>query len=159
MTDIIARLRACGADVTSRVPEVNKGGCGVYAAKVAMALEDAGLTVWAVVSSALRDDDLNVVRNESRPYTLNQWNGAGVYMSHVLVQFEHRGRVWTHDARNTTCRKTKQEPSFGGRLVPGYLTVPELVTIAMARKGWNPAFDRRSGIPVVRTAVRRHLSA
>jgi hypothetical protein len=134
---------------------INHGGCAIYAANVAMALNDVGVTVWAVVSSALRDDDLNVVRNQSRPRTLHAWNNAGVYINHVLVQFEYRSRIWTHDARNTTCRKIKREPTYGGRLVPGYLTLPELVTIAMARKGWNPAFDRRSGIPAIRAAVRR----
>jgi hypothetical protein len=140
-----------------RIPEINRGGCAVHAANIAIALEDAGMTVWGVVSSALRDDDLNVVRNETRPHTLYQWNNAGVYMNHVLVQFEHKGKVWTHDVKNTTDKRLRKEPTFGGSLCPGYLTVPELVKIAMARKGWNPAFNRRSGTPAIRAAVWRHI--
>lgn len=64
---LIERLRACNTEVIAKAPNVNHGGCGVYAANVAMALEEHGLTVWAVLTSRLRDDDLNVVRNESKP--------------------------------------------------------------------------------------------
>ena len=73
------------------------------------------------------------------------------------MEFEYNGRVWRHDARNTVRAKSRREPTFGKLLCPGYLTVPELVSIAAARKGWNPAFRRRTGAPVIRAAVRRHL--
>jgi hypothetical protein len=157
LTDIIARLIACSADVQESIPDVNRGGCAVYAAQIAMALDETGATVWGVLSSALRDEDLNVVREECRPHTLHDWNAAGVYMNHVLVQFELRGTVWTHDAVNTTDAALRREPTFGGPLCPGYLTVPELVKIATSRRGWNPAFDRRTGLPIIRSAIRRHL--
>ena len=131
----------------------------MYAAHVAMALEARGLTCWAVITSLLRDDDLNAVRNQSKPRTLREWNDAGVLIGHVMVQFEYNGRIWRHDARNTVLAKSRREPTFGKLLCPGYLTVPELVTIAAARTGWNPAFSRRSGVPAIRAAVRRHLGA
>ncbi len=124
-----------------------------------MALEERGLTVWAVITSQLRDDDLNIVRNQSNPRTLREWNDAGVLIGHVLVEFEYNGRVWRHDARNTVLAKSRREPTFGKLLCPGYLTIPELITIAAARTGWNPAFRRRTGVPVIRAAVRRHLRA
>ena len=155
--DLIERLRACGSEVLANAPLVNHGGCGSYAAGVAMALEERGLTVWAVITSLLRDDDLEVVRNQSSPRTLRAWNDAGVLIGHVLVEFEYNGRVWRHDARNTVRAKSRREPTFGKLLCPGYLTLPELVSIAAARKGWNPAFRRRSGVPVIRAVVRRHL--
>ena len=139
-------------------PLVNHGGCAVYASHVAQALEARGLTVWAVLTSQLRDDDLNIVRNQSKPRTLRQWNDAGVLIGHVMLQFEHEGRIWSHDARNTCIGRIKYEPTYGGRLVPGYLTVPELVSIASQPWGSNPAFDRRSGVPVNRAAVRRMIS-
>ena len=122
-----------------------------------MALEERGLTVWAVITSQLRDDDLNIVRNQSNPRTLREWNDAGVLIGHVLVEFEYNGRVWRHDARNTVRAKSRREPTFGKLLCPGYLTVPELITIADAKAGWNPAFCRRAGVPMIRSAVRRHL--
>jgi hypothetical protein len=78
-------------------------------------------------------------------------------MNHVLVGFAYEGKVWTHDVKNTTDKRLRREPTFGGSLCPGYLTVPELVKIARARKDWNPAFYRRSGIPAIRASVRRHL--
>ena len=124
-----------------------------------MALEERGLTVWAVITSQLRDDDLNIVRNESKPRTLRDWNNSGVLIGHIMVQFEHEGRIWSHDARNTCTARIKYEPTYGGRLVPGYLTVPELVSVASQPWGWNPAFSRRSGVPAIRAAVRRHLGA
>lgn len=155
--DLIGQLRTCGAEVIANAPLVNHGGCAVYASHVAQALEARGLTVWAVLTSCLRDDDLNVVRNESKPHSLREWNDCGVVISHVLIQFEHKGKVWMHDARNTVPAKRRREPTFGKLLCPGYMTVPELVAIATARTGWNPAFGRRAGVPGIRAAVRRHL--
>jgi hypothetical protein len=157
--DLIERLRSCGTEVLACAPNVNHGGCGYYAAHVAMALEERGITVWGVITSCLRDDDLNIVRNQSKPHTLRQWNDAGVVIGHILVEFEHNGRIWRHDARNTVCAKSRREPTFGKLLCPGYMTTPELVSIATARTGWNKAFNRRAGMPVIRTAVRRHLRA
>lgn len=155
--DLIERLRACGSEVIANAPLVNHGGCAVYASHVAQALEARGLTVWAVITSMLRDDDLNIVRNQSKPRTLREWNDAGILIGHIMLQFEHEGRIWSHDARNTCTGRIKYEPTYGGRLVPGFLTVPELVNIAAARKGWNPAFRRRTGVPAIRAAARRHL--
>ena len=57
--DLIEKLRACGTEAVAKLPHLNHGGCGVYAANVAMALEERGLTVWGVITSCLRDDDLN----------------------------------------------------------------------------------------------------
>jgi len=122
-----------------------------------MALEARGLTCWGVLTSFLRDDDLNVVRNQSKPHTLREWNEAGVLIGHMMVQFEYERRVWSHDARNTVTGRVKYEPTFGGRLVPGYVTVAEMVAIASRPLGWNPAFHRRSGLPLIRAAVKRHL--
>lgn len=155
---LVESLKSCGRMVLEHAPEVNHGGCGVYAAKVAMALQDRGIEVWGVISSPLRNDDLNIVRNESNPRTVRQWNDAGVIFNHVLVQFEHRGRIYTHDARNTSAGKLKREPTFGGLICPGYLTVPEMVTLAAHPKGWNSAFDRKAGIPVIKKAIRRFLN-
>jgi hypothetical protein len=155
--DLIRRLRATGAEVLAGAPNVNHGGCAVYASHVAQALEARGLTCWGVLTSSLRDDDLHVVRNQSKPRTLREWNDAGVLIGHIMLQFENAGRVWSHDARNTCTGRIKYEPTYGGRLVPGYMTVPELAAIASRPSGWNPAFCRRSGVPVIRAAVRRHL--
>ena len=158
-SELIERLRACVGEVLANAPLVNHGGCAVYATHVAQALEARGLTCWAVITSLLRDDDLDVVRNQSKPRTLRQWNDAGVLIGHVMVRFEYNGRIWRHDARNAMRAKSRREPTFGKLLCPGYLTVPELVSIAAVRKGWNPAFCRRSGVPAIRAAVRRYLSS
>jgi hypothetical protein len=158
--DIVECLRACGSEVRDRLPEVNRGGCCVYAANVAMALEAAGLTVWGVLTSQLRGtDDLNMVREQDRPKTLLQWNNAGILIGHVMVQFELDNRVWTHDCTRTTCDQVRKDFAFNEPLVPGYITVAEMVSIAAARKGWNLVFNRRSGSPTIRAAVRRHLCA
>ena len=157
-SDLIERLRACGSEVIANAPLVNHGGCAVYASHVAQALEARGLTVWAVITSMLRDDDLNIVRNQSKPRTLREWNNAGVLIGHVVIEFEYNGRIWRHDARNTVRANSRREPTFGKLLCPGYLTIPELVTIAAAKTGWNPALSRRSGVPAIRAAVRRHLN-
>ena len=155
--ELIEKLRACGAEVIANAPLVNHGGCAVYASHIAQALEARGLTCWAVITSLLRDDDLDVVRNQSKPRTLREWNDAGVLIGHILVEFEYNGRIWRHDARNTALAKSRREPTFGKLLCPGYLTIPELVTIAAAKAGWNPKFPRRTGVPAIRAAVRRYL--
>ena len=154
---LIERLKAVGDCVMKHAPRVNNGGCAVYAAAVAAHLADRGITTWGVLTSQLRKDDLHTVREQDEPHTLDDWNSSGVFIGHVMIQFEHNSRVWTHDTRRTTCGRVHKDSCFGERLCPGYLTIPELVTIADQPEGWNPVFRRETGIPVIQAAVRRHL--
>ena len=49
MLFLIYRLKRCGRSVQRKVPNVNDGGCSVYASMVASALERAGIKAWGVV--------------------------------------------------------------------------------------------------------------
>lgn len=154
------QLSALGADMNERIDALNAGGCAVYASHVAARLHRLGVPVWGVVSMAWGGDgvNLNTIRVNAKPRTVYDWNAAGVDFNHVLIQFVHDGRIWTHDSNTTVPKALEHESTCYGRIVEGAMTVRELQTIASKQEGWNRCFHRESGIPEIRSGVRRHLS-
>ncbi|MGA8940077.1 MAG: hypothetical protein WB439_13030 [Acidobacteriaceae bacterium] len=129
MLFLIWRLKRCGRNVARKIPSVNHGGCAVYAAMVASALERAGVSAWGVVMGP-PSGDLDRVRQNGAPGSVQGWNRQGVFFTHILVQFEFRGEVWTHDVGHTLTRFEQQCTAPEHRLLPGRLTVQELRLLA-----------------------------
>jgi hypothetical protein len=157
---LIDQLRTLGEGVSSKLRYVNYGGCCVYAATVARALQELGIPVWGIAADNWVSDkiNLNVVRATNKPKNHLEWNKAGVQFGHVLIQFVHRGEIWTHDSDNTRPGAVSRDPTCGLRVVEGYMTVPELEALASSEQGWNPTFDREVGIPVIKSEVDRLIT-
>lgn len=164
--NLIRQLEKLGQDA-SGIRSLNGGGCAVYAAAVAKRLHALDVPVWGAVSMRAYDDpenvDLDAIRfnnrnNSNKLRTVWDWNEYGVGFHHVLVQFVHEGKIWTHDSNGTVPKPVKVENTCGGIVVNGHLTVAELVSIASRQAGWSSAFNRRTGIPAIKRCVARHLS-
>lgn len=159
-TQLVDDLRELGAHVEGLLPDVNSGGCCVYAAYVARRLHRLGVPAWGVVSNRDIDPgnaDLNAIRRKRKPRNVRDWNNSGVIFSHVLVQFVEGGQIWTHDTGTTTDRVLERDPTLNRPMMAGYLTVSELSALSSNQDGWNDMFDRDEGIPVIRAAVREYL--
>lgn len=154
---LIEQLRVLGTETENAIPELNSGGCCVYAAAVAKRLQRLGVPVWGVASDQYRRANVNVARLRNKPKTMSEWNSAGVGFNHVLIQFVHDGKIWTHDSGTTTDDKLSSDPNFGYPLSEGNLTVGELTALA-ASDGWSHWFDRESGVPVIHNNIAKHLS-
>jgi hypothetical protein len=157
---LIENLVALGQDCNDNIEYLNAGGCCVYAAHVAKRLHALHVPTWGIVGQSWgnRGLDLNEIRRNNRPRTTTDWNRAGVHFTHVLVQFVHDGKVWTHDSNRTVPEAIKRESTCYSEILPGLLTTGELTALASKQEGWNRMFDREAGIPVIQSNVRKYLS-
>ena len=75
-----------------------------------------------------------------------------------MVQFEHNGKIYTHDCCNTTYEVVRIDPTCGTHLGAGYITVPEMVAAAAEKNGWNSSYDRQHSEQFVVGSVKKFLS-
>jgi hypothetical protein len=140
--DIIRTIRDIGQELSASIPELNYGGCCVYAHRVAQALRAYGIEARGRVVSYSRHD-LEQVRAEYGQCGWRAWQDAGFYISHVIIEFEHDGMTWRHDSTLTTTAGSEQSwAGDGGRgpLMAGSLTVEELADLVHTQNGWNTSF-------------------
>lgn len=162
--NIAAQLRKLGKAINAEVPTINRGGCAVYASRVVAALQARGIDAWAKLGM-WEPEDVTVDRarqlmqengNDPENSSTYEWNDYGLDFNHVVVQFEYRGRIYTHDSNFTVSRPIKIEPTCGTKLIPGQMTVAEVSSIVRESKGWNPCFDWGM-IPDVERIITAHL--
>lgn len=151
-----------GRSVFKKLPRINSGGCCVYAAHMAQALQSVGLGSKCRVSSLFSDPrDLNKIRRFANPLgNWKEWRKQGVNFDHVLVEFELAGVRYYHDAENTTAENDMDtddgylvEPTVGGKLCDGWLEIDEALALSEIPYAWNSMFDRERGIPIINRAI------
>lgn len=126
------------------VPSINWGGCCVFASLVAERLGRHVPTRIRV--SGDHDDNLsNVtiprVRRSVKSNTPRDWGIEGVSFAHVVVEFEHEGKLYHYDTGGV---KPAAEVTAYGRfpLIKGSLQVAEAIELSATPVGWNAQFDR-----------------
>jgi hypothetical protein len=162
--EIVDKLNALGKEVMTRYPLINCGGCCVYAAMVAEALQNQGIEVRGIVSAwsaeSLNSNGITLdhIRPAIKSNTLEEWNKHGIRFNHVGVELVIRkeGKRVTkkhYDSKGVkgASKKLDDMPIYKGRL-----TLTELKALARKRKGWNDSFNRRA-IPEIRKLVKKHL--
>jgi len=161
---IITKLDLLGKEVLRRYPEINNGGCCVYAAMIVAALHKHKIKASGIVAS-WRAEKLNSigssidsVRSNITKNTYTEWNKNGVNFSHVGVEFEYKARIRTakrhYDANG--CHPVSS--ALDGMVIyKGRLTLGELRELAGTKKGWNDSFDRKD-IPELRKLVNSFLA-
>jgi len=161
---LIEQLRALGSECEDTIPCLNQGGCCVYAAHVAKRLQELGIPVWGIVADRDSKDkgiNINDVRlncgPDNSPKGVLEWNAEGVEFYHVLLQFVHEGKIWTHDSGTTTDQRLTNDPTLGAPIIDGNLTVGELSALARDKR-WNPSFDRPTGRPAIKASIATYLS-
>lgn len=159
MSTVIDALDAMGRELDRKEPNLNRGGCCVYAAQVARALIDAGIPAWgrALAYDARYGPSVDAVRSElPSDWSSNEdWETRGVIFGHVQVQFELDGKRYTNDSHGTY----EGEGRRAEDMAPGRLHVEELERLAASPVGWNDDFDRDEGIPRVQETVHRYLDS
>lgn len=139
-TELPTRIEKLGMAVNNALPSVNCGGCGMFAAMAGRALKDKGIPVririlgWNGLDlRKLHPDD----REDGRA-----WNRVGLFFTHVIVEFKHRGRWWAFDSERL--EKSNGESFRGYWMHKGSLTLEEMEAIAK-QDFWNPEFPRKKG--------------
>lgn len=143
------KLNEFGAQVLSRYPHINAGGCCVFAALIAAKLAKIVPTQIRVEGySSAHETNIDHIRpkmaNEG-----NDWGDHRVFFNHVIVTYEVNGRMWYYDARgamrenyNPLCRESASREKNLRCLFQGSLTISEASTLASESRRWNNSFDR-----------------
>lgn len=147
--NLIEQLRLLGDDTESKCPDLNYGGCGVYAALVGRRLIELG-----VRSVRSRVSGFNWW-GQPMPRNLGQsWMDESFSLTHVALTFAWDGTLWTHDSQRTMPGLPKK--LMGAPVYEGALTIGK--TIRLANTGhWNEQFDRPSGISLIKHNIERYL--
>jgi hypothetical protein len=151
MSMLLDTLDEIGKEVNKVVPYLNCGGCGVYAAIVSEKLQNLNIDCWGIISS-YDDLDLDEIKKNNTINTVKDWNHQGVIIKHILVQFKHRGQIWTHDSCITISEVGMTDPTSHGIICKGKLSVEEMRKLADCKEGWNEWFNRNT-IPEITNIV------
>lgn len=148
-------------DVASyRFPNLNYGGCCVFAANVAERLARRSVSKVSVivprVHISLEAARNNILRSNRTTSNMNNWQEEGIWFSHVGVRFFAYDNWYTYDSK----RLRQDEHMFSTLPVyvacDGSLTIDEAKNLASTSSGWNPRFDR-SDIPAIKRLIRSYL--
>lgn len=155
MTTLAAHLEKMGKRIERFFPNVNYGGCCVYAVIVAKELQLRGARPRIVVSRmegfGNGKENIEEARHlVRRPEVEMDWNDHGIHFNHVGVEFRYFGAWWQHD--------TLETKPFDGKLMDwnvydGRLTIREAELLASVPGNWNSQF-LRNRIPALRAMVK-----
>jgi hypothetical protein len=156
---LVSQLNKLGKAVNKEYPNVNYGGCCVYAALVAEALLLHKVNVRGIVASREAHyfniyNSIDDIRPHIKHHTLDRWQDNGVDFSHIGLEFEVNGKRRHYDSNGVKMarRHFDSMPIYTGRL-----QVYELVKLAGKAQGWNSCFNRRH-IPKIRAMVQEYLA-
>ena len=157
--DLIAQLNSLGIDVRCKFPNINNGGCAVFASIVGKKLRDMKVTVRAVVmhydcgvtQTPHIDKAREKIKNTGKK---KNWNSQGIYFNHVGLEFFWKRKKYLFDS-DGCIRFTKKFNEYV--ILSGRLTIEECEKLAKEPRGWNSCFNRRT-IPAIRKMVNVHFS-
>jgi hypothetical protein len=154
MPDIIGTLNALGVRIKRYYPDINSGGCCVFAAYVGEQLQRRGYKV-NIISAAhdagLRGKNLEKVRPRILKQTALEWERNGINFNHIGIEVKVGWRWYHYDTDGAYKRNGKLDnmPVHRGRL-----TVDEALQLSSTVVGWNAEFDRRR-MP----SIKRHIAS
>lgn len=154
---LFKKLRKLQDEMIENHPNLNYGGCCVYAALIGEQLEKLGFQVEVVTPTeyGLYDNAYDARKGVRNVKNVYEWVDNGVSFRHVAVRFKTRaGVVYTYDSERF-CKGSSDFGLDGYNTDPEFgtgLTVAEAKAISSKQKGWNRAFNRRE-IPRIRSKV------
>jgi hypothetical protein len=160
--ELLDKLSTLGARMNQRFPNLNRGGCAIYASAIIQALLMQGIEAYARVCNF---NDHYTDRKRSVSYaqhhneglsTSTEWNLAGVCFDHVVVEFIYQGKKYLYDSDSLFSYRD----DFGGmHVTEGRLTRDEIIAIANDDEGdWNKAFDRAKSMGKVKKYVKLEMN-
>lgn len=145
-TKVITKLDYALEEVENKFPDINYGGCGVFALILYSELKSLGANPKLLVSiGTIVSMSKSIVRKANQCKNLEQLDNL-LDIGHIFVQV---GRRYID---STGVHYTKYDISFTSRCIP--LTVEALNTMAHNSKGWNEEFNRRR-TPAIRRTVHK----
>jgi len=163
-TNLINSIARNLKEINRIVPNLNYGGCAVFAHALGAELEKNGFKTNIVsIGFFLPENDPNsIVKNLKRnnaeitPDSLHQ-NGMG--LCHLLVEVIDGGECYYLDSNGINVPVDENAIIFQDRrlFIDGRMSIEDCGTIANIEYGWNERFDRQF-IPMIYDYVKMKLS-
>lgn len=132
-------------------PDINYGGCCVFAAALAPYLAKVGKVRIRVESDSYDGPPTSITkaRKNISDNHVYEWNEEGVNFWHVAIEFVYKDKTYHVDARGVHHHRRFN-------FVDGALTLKEAAELASTGEGWNSDFNRRE-IPTIKTRLERYF--
>jgi hypothetical protein len=138
--NLIMQLNMLGRKVNRHYPDINEGGCCVYAVTVARELSKLGMRPKIVVAGGSGDLNVETIRKDIKdPGDHRAWNSKKIWFNHMGVAFTYKRTKYHYDSHG--CEKAGEEFQ-GFKVYPGRMRVSDARKLAMNPSGWNSNFDR-----------------
>lgn len=148
-------LKQIGEEVNQEVPNLNCGGCCVYAAKVGAALEKQGYEVKIIVKKGTRNTT-RIGNDFSIRCPLQAEDTLPVSFDHVGVAVKVGKSWYTHDSV-VTKRSTKTFGLWNDAVADVYFTVKQAKSFASVDI-WNDCYPRRKGNSAINRIIKEKFS-
>ena len=138
---LIRDMKRLAKEVNSNIPNINYGGCAIFAGLVGKRLSKY-YDVWIVVYSCKSGKDLDNIKLLLKSNSVKEWNRNGIDFGHIVIEYkDRRGVVRQYDS----CGIYPADGSicFTQDRVAGFLSVNECNELAADKYGWNPQFSKK----------------
>lgn len=151
-------LNNLGSEIMYDYPNINEGGCCVFASMVAYEMKRLNIPAKGIVASwdaEFTSTDIDTVRNNVKSNTLKEWQTNGISFTHVGIEFRVGEDRYFYDA-NGVIEPTRYLGEW--RIYQGRMEYEELKALASRARGWNNNFNRKD-IPEIRKIVKSHFKS
>lgn len=141
-------------------PQINYGGCAVFAAEMGKDLQALGYTTRCIVfgtggGMGTANHNLNDVASKlEQPKSIYDWNDHDVTFYHIMLEAEGNGEHFLVDGEGVY-NPDKTEYNGRGRY-DGYVPVDYIAAMAQDASAWNSMFPRNT-IPKVRASIKQFV--
>jgi hypothetical protein len=142
-------------DVLEKFPDINQGGCCIFAAYVAKQIQQY-FKVRVIAFSEDGVSDIDRARPHLKSNSNTEWKSKGCKFNHLAVEItDNKNNIWHYDTSGlfpsdgTICRYYTQ--------LKGALSIDEAIELADNPDGWSSRFNR-ADIPNIKRLIKDHFS-
>lgn len=149
------RLNRLGNLVLDQYPNINCGGCCVFAAAVGAELQAMGIETRVIVAAHREKSDINL--NQIRQYLefpteKAEWNSEGIWFDHVALEIVLNGKKLHYDVHGV---RRANVWKFGDYILyKGWMSIEDATALADEEQGWSSVFARENVYPLRRMIKR-----
>lgn len=139
------------------IKNLNRGGCGVFAALVAKRLNRLGIPAVVRIGNWDASDRPNILEQaltNSNPVNMDNLRNWKVGFDHLIVEFTHEGKTYHMDSDHFHEAK-ERTTNFDTPIYRGHLTPKQALVIARSKR-WNWTFNRKQ-IPAMIRALNKAI--
>jgi len=153
------QLTNLAKEVTKKFPNINDGGCCIFAALVAKELQH--ICPVRIIGFSSDSTNIDLVRPNILNNTCREWGDNGVDFNHIVVEINAKiisndeGDKWHYDANGIFA--SNGSICIDKVQLKGSLSVKEAIELANNPEGWNRDFDR-TDIPKLEKVINKYFN-